>query len=60
MNDKEKHTDLATFEKEQRKALKVCEILYGTGPHERPTRCIVPGCENPFVYNSGMCTEHAF
>ena len=53
--------DLPKFEKEQRDALVFLQVLYGEDkPLERPTKCVVEGCNNPFIYNSGMCIDHAF
>ena len=61
MNRKEKTIDLDDFERKQQAALLFCETLYNTDkPLERPIMCVVEGCKNPFVYNSGMCTDHAF
>jgi len=61
MDNKAKPINLDNFEREQRNALRFCQALYGCDePLERPTECAVPGCDNPYIYNSGMCTEHAF
>ena len=62
MKEKKKPKSLDEFEREQQEALRFCQMLYGTNTEilKRPTKCCVPGCKNPYVYNSGMCTDHAF
>ena len=55
-------SNLDDFENEQKEALIFCVLIYDTDDEtlKRPIECVVPGCNNPFIYNSGMCVEHAF
>jgi hypothetical protein len=57
--DSNEKIDLMKFEEEQRRALLVCELLYRE-KFQRPTKCVIEGCNNTMIYNSGFCIDHAF